>query len=125
MPGTPAALGADQAEILDHLAFLVQVHGLARGLRRHLAVVEEVRLAVDVQGHEAAAADVAGFGVGDRQGEGGGDRGVDRVAAGLEDLRGDFGAVLIGRGDRAGGQIGGKGGRNGAGQGHAQSYRFQ
>lgn len=55
-------LGADQAEVLDHLALVVQVHGLARGLRRHLAVVEEVRLAVHVQGHEAAAADVAGLG---------------------------------------------------------------
>ena len=116
---------AHQAEILDHFAFLVQIHSFAGGLGRHFAVVEEIGFAVDVQRHKAAATDIAGFRVGDRQGKGGGDRRINRVAAGLQNVRGDFCAILIRSGDRAGAQIGGKGGGNGAGQGHAQSYRFQ
>jgi hypothetical protein len=36
--------------------------------------------------HEAASADVAGSGVSDSEGEGYGNRGVDRVAAGAENL---------------------------------------
>lgn len=116
---------AHQAKIFDHFAFLVQIHSFAGGLGRHFAVVEEIGFAVDVQRHKAAAADIAGFRVGDRQGKGGGDRCVDRVAAGPQNLRGDVSAIPIRGGDRTGGEIGGKGGGKGAGQGHAQSYRFQ
>ena len=97
-PGGP---GAHQAEVLDDLAFVVQVHVAAGRLGRHFTVVEEVGFAIHVQGHETAAADVAGLGVGNGQGEGSGHRGVHCVAALLEDVGGDLCTILIGRGHRA------------------------
>ncbi|MCY1541422.1 hypothetical protein D9M68_771130 [compost metagenome] len=108
--GHAGGLGADQAEVLDDFALVILVHGLAGCLGGDFPVVEEVRLAVHVQGHEAAAADVAGFGVGHGQGEGGGDRGIHRVAAGLEHLGGDLGAVFVRRGDGTAFQRGGEDG---------------
>ncbi|MNO95125.1 hypothetical protein D3C76_867590 [compost metagenome] len=93
--------GTDQAQVLDDLALFIQVHVAAGSLGRHFAVVEEVGFAVHVQGHETAAADVAGFGVGHGQGEGGGDSGVDRVTAFLENFGGHLCTILIGCGHRA------------------------
>ncbi len=92
--------GAHQAEVLDHLALIIQKHGLAGGLRRDFPVVQEIRLAVHVQGHETAAADIARLGIGDGQGKGGRYRRVHRVAAVLQDLGGHLGAVFIGSGNR-------------------------
>ncbi len=92
--------GADQAQVLDHLALVVEVHGLAGGLGRDFPVIQKVRLALDIQRHEATAADIARLGVGDGQGEGGRHRGIHRIAAGLEHLSGHLGAVLIRSCDR-------------------------
>ncbi|MNI70843.1 hypothetical protein D3C73_1266800 [compost metagenome] len=93
--GYAGSASADQAEVLDDLALLVQVHVAGRGFGRRFAVVEEVRLAVDEQGHETTATNVPRFRVGHRQGERGGHRGVDGVAAFLQHLRRDIGAVLV------------------------------
>ncbi|ABA53282.1 hypothetical protein BURPS1710b_A0298 [Burkholderia pseudomallei 1710b] len=87
---------AVQAHALDDVAVLVEIHVLRRGERRALAIVEKVRLAAHVDGHEAAAADVARLRIGDGEREGDRDRGVDRVAALPEDLLGRVGAVLVG-----------------------------
>lgn len=51
--------------------------------------------------HEAAAAEVAGEGVDDGQREAGGDGGVHRVAALLEDFAAGLGGELVGGGDHA------------------------
>ncbi len=88
-----------QAQVLDHFAFVIQVH-VARGrLGRHFTVVKEVGLAVHEQRHEAPTANVAGFGVSHCQRECGGYRGIDRVAAFFQDIGGYLGAILIRRGD--------------------------
>jgi hypothetical protein len=97
---------ADRAHAFDDVALVIEIHVGRRGLRRALAIVEEVRLAVHVQRHETAAADVARFGIGDRQREGDGDRCVDGIAAFLEDLFGGVGAVFVGDGNRGCGEDG-------------------
>jgi len=62
-------------------------HGLGRGQRRALAEIEESRAAVlEADGHEAAAADIAGIGIDDSQRVADGDRGIDSVAALLENF---------------------------------------
>ncbi len=98
--GHAGGLGADQAQVLDYLALVVEVHGLAGGLGRDFPVIEKVRLALDIQRHEATTADIARLRVGDGQSEGGRHCGIHRVAAGLEHLGGHLGAVLVGCGDR-------------------------
>jgi hypothetical protein len=62
------------------------VHGAGPGV-----VVDEV----------AASADAGGVGLGDTEGGGGGDGGVDGVAALLEDLDPGGGGVRVDAGDRA------------------------
>ncbi len=59
-----------QAHAFDHVAPGIEVHVARRGRGRRLAVVEELRGAIDVGQHEAAAAKVAGFRVGHGQYEG-------------------------------------------------------
>ena len=97
----------DQAEVLDDLALVVQVHVACGGLGRDFAVVEEVRLAIDEQGHEAATADVTGLRVSHRQGEGGRHCRVYRVAALFQNIGGHLCTILIGGGHRAALQRGG------------------
>jgi hypothetical protein len=79
------------------LPFSIQVHVAARRLGRGFAVVEEVGFALHEQGHEAASADVACFGVGHGQRKGGGDGGINGVAALFQDLRRHLRAILVGR----------------------------
>jgi len=72
---------------VGQVARLVDVHFRRRAARRLLAVVEgEPRVVGHPGDHEAAAADVTGRGVHDREGELGGDRRVHRVAAVPQDL---------------------------------------
>ncbi|MCY1178832.1 hypothetical protein D9M73_192040 [compost metagenome] len=106
---TGYACGAcpDQAEVLDDLALVVQVHVARGGLGRNFAVVEEVRLAIDKQGHEAATADITGLWVSHRQGEGGRYCRVHRVAALFQNIGGHLCTILIGGGHRAALQGGG------------------
>src|SRR6202030_3664495 len=73
---------ADRARVRNDLTGRVEVHAGGRAPRGALAVVEEVGLAVEEHGGKAAAAEVAGFRIGDREGEGNRYRGVDRVPAG-------------------------------------------
>ena len=112
--------GTDQAQALDDVAFVVQVHIAAGGFGGGFAIVEEIGFAIDVHRHKPATADIAGFGVGHGQGKGGGNCGVDGVAAFFENLCGHFGAVLIGCGDCAAVQGDGirrRAGRDGSRQG--------
>ena len=93
MPGTPTERWLLWWRSKSYLPSFIHIVGFDAG-RRHLAEVEgrggAVGGAVD---DEAAAADVAGGGMGDGQREGGGDRAVDGVAALAHhlpaDLRGD------------------------------------
>jgi hypothetical protein len=89
---------AGDADRLDALACLglrlavgVDVHVVGRGGGGRLAEVERAGLALDAHDGEASAADVAGGGVGDREREGGRDRGIGGVAAGGEDVAADVG----------------------------------
>ncbi len=85
--GDSAGLVADEGHAGDDVALGVEVHVAAGGGGGLFAVVEEVGFAVLVADeHEAAAADVAGRGIDDGEGEANGDGGVDGVAALLEDL---------------------------------------
>ncbi|MNN17130.1 hypothetical protein D3C81_1303030 [compost metagenome] len=93
--------GADQAQVFDDLAFFIQVHIAAGGLGRRFSVVEEVRFAVHVQGHETTTANITGFGVGHSQGEGGGDCGVYCVTAFFHYIGSYLCSILIGRSHRA------------------------
>ncbi len=97
----------DQAEVFDDLALVVQVHVARGSLRRDLAVVQEVGLAVDEQGHEPTTADVTGLRVGHGQGEGGCHGGVYRVATLFQNISGYLCTILIGRSHCAALQRGG------------------
>ena len=79
------------------LAALVEEH-VARGRgRRGFAVVDRDGLAArrDVDQHEPAAADVAGLRMGHGKSEADRDRGVDRVAALLQDVHPDAAGELL------------------------------
>jgi hypothetical protein len=100
--GAEAAVGelhaADRAGDGDRpvgeLGFLLGVHPRGRGGGGALAVVDGHGGALAGGGtdeHEPAAGDVAGEGVGGLEGEGGGDGGVDGVAAASEDVAADIG----------------------------------
>ena len=67
--------------------------------------------------HEAAAAQVAGLGVHDREGQTGGDRRVDRVAPGGEDVQADLRRIGVRGRDHA------LGGRDGFGVGRERPVR--
>ena len=70
--------------------------------RRHLAVVDGGAAAVrQPDHHEPAAADVAGGGMGDAERERDGNRGIDRVAAALQDRDADVAGVGLRAGDCA------------------------
>ena len=85
----------EHAEALDHVAVLVEIHVAIRRGRRRLAIIDERILAIHADQHEAAAADVAGFGIGHCQGETGRDAGVDCIATCREDALADVGTVAI------------------------------
>ncbi len=79
------------------LAFLVE-EGFARHRgRRGLAIVDGDRLVArrQMHQHEAAAADVAGLRMRHRERESDRNRGIDRVAAGFEDIDADTGRELL------------------------------
>ncbi len=97
----------DQAEVLDNFALVIQVHVARGGLWRHFAVIEEVRLAVDEQGHEPATTNVAGFRVSHRQGEGSGHRGIHRVTTLFQNIGSHLCTILIRGSHRATLQRGG------------------
>ena len=71
--------------------------------RGALAVVEEVAVALEVHGGEAAAAQVARLRVGDGQHEGDRDRRIDRIAPTGQHLGGDLRGVRVRRCDRSAG----------------------
>ena len=79
------------------LALLVEEHVARHRGRRGLAVVDRDRLvaAREMHQHEAAAADIAGLRMRDGEREADRDRGVDRVAACLQDLDADARGVLL------------------------------
>ena len=74
----------------------VEVHVGGGGGGGLLAVVDEVGVAgVHADEHEAAAAEVAGLGKDDGEGEPDGDGRVDRIAAGLQDFDAGVGGVVV------------------------------
>ena len=74
----------------DDVALGVLEHGGGGGGRGFFTKIEEGRAAVrEPEGHEAAAADIAGLGVGDGQGVADGDGGIHGVAALAEDIGAD------------------------------------
>ena len=81
----PDGKSADGAGVGDDVAGGVEVHVGGRGERSLLAVVNEnVFTGVLVDEHESSAAEVAGERVDHGESEADGDRGVDGVAAGLQ-----------------------------------------
>ena len=109
LPGTPAARWpvAESVRRVSPLASRYMSRLAAAGAVSRKSSAWPV--AVDARDHEAAAADVAGARVDDRERERRGDRGVDRVAAVAQHLEPDFGgerrvghhhAVRAGRGGR-------------------------
>ncbi len=73
-----------------------------RGEGRLLAEIEEGLSAVgELQRHEAAAAEIAGRRIDDGERIADRDRGVDGVAAALEDVDADLGREVLGRHDHA------------------------
>ena len=90
VPGTPMA----SAELRDFcgsaLPSRVEKRFGVDRCRRGLAIIDGDILAVGaVDHHEAAAADIAGARIGHGQGEGCGDRGVDGIAAPLQNIGAD------------------------------------
>ena len=79
------------------IALRVEEHGRRGGRRRGLAIVDgDVAVAVgEMDHHEAAAADIAGARIGDRERKADRHRGIDRVAAAVEDLDADAGGALL------------------------------
>ena len=69
----------------------IEKHRGRGGGRRGLAIVDGDVLIVfrQMDHHEAAAADIAGARISDGERKGGGDRGVDRIAAAIQDLDAD------------------------------------
>lgn len=111
----------DHAGILDDRALVVQVHIPASAGRCCFAVVEERRLAVQVDHHEATAAEIAGLRVGDRKHEGSRDGRIDGVATTLDDVHRGVRSVLVGR--RHGRARVGRRGAAGRGNGQEQGQR--
>ena len=106
--GDSAGLVADERHAGDDVALGVEVHVAAGGGGGLFAVVEEVGFAVLVADeHEAAAADVAGCGVDDGEGEADGYGCVDGVAALFEDGDAGVGGVVLDGDDHG---VGGAGG---------------
>ena len=81
-----------------NIAVFVQVHIARCGFWCHFSVVQKVRLTVDVDSHKAAAADVAGFRIGDRQRKLRSNGGINRIAALFQHVYGNLGAELVGHG---------------------------
>ena len=82
----------------DHVAVAVEVHVGRRGERGGLAEIDERLAAVgELDGHEAAAADVAGRGEHHAERVADGDRRVDGVAALLQDVDADLGREVLAR----------------------------
>ena len=96
---TEALVRGPEAGVADGIALLIEIHVSRGGGRRGLAVVEKGGLAVHVQRHEPATADIAGI----RQGHGEHERRRDcrvyRIAAVLEDAGGDGRGVGFRAGD--------------------------
>ena len=90
----------DDAGVLDDLALAVQVHVTCGGGWRRLAVIQAGRLAVVIDQHETAAAEIAGFGIGHGQHECRGHGRIHGIAAVLHHFHGGTRAVLVGRGNR-------------------------
>ena len=86
---------ADERCPFDHLAISIEVHVPIRRERRCLAIVEKGRLTVQVGQHKAAAANIAGNGIGNRERKADGDSRVDGIAAITQDLLGHQCAVPV------------------------------
>ncbi len=89
-----SALGA---QALDDVTVLVEVHAAGGGERRLLAEIQEGAAPVgELDGHEAAAAEVARGGVDHRQRIADRDRSIDGVAAALQDVDADLRREVLG-----------------------------
>ena len=89
----------DQAGVGDVVALRIEVHIAARTPGCGFAKVEEAVRSLVMQGDETAAAQISGFGIGDREHEGGSDGCIDGVAALAQYSLGDFSAMIIGNRD--------------------------
>ena len=108
-----------QSGLCTTLPCAVLHHVRGGGAGGLFAEIEEGAAAVgEAEGHEAAAADVAGRGVDDGQRVADGDGGVYRVAALAEDVGADVRGEVLGGDDHAvgGGNWGRVGGQGGGGQ---------
>ena len=86
----------------DRVAAGIEVHGGRRRGGRGLAEIDEGGASVmEADGHEPAAAKIAGFGEGDRQRIADGNGGIDRIAAGLEHVDPGLGRQPVGADDHA------------------------
>jgi len=82
--------------LADHVARGVEVHARRGSERRLLAEIEEGLAAVgELQGHEAAAAEVAGRGIDDCERVADRDRGIDGVAAPSQHLDAGLGRQVL------------------------------
>ena len=89
---------ARRAQPLDDVAVLVQEHVARRRTGRFLTKVEKLFSAIGKQdGHEAAAAEIAGGRIDHGQRISHRDRSIDRIAAALEDVDADPGRKVLGR----------------------------
>ena len=86
----------------DRIAVRIEVHGGRRRGGRGLAEIDEGGAPVmEANGHEPAAAKIAGLGKGDRQRIADGNGGIDRIAAGLEHVDPGLGRQPVGADDHA------------------------
>ena len=88
---------AVQAQAWNHVAACVQVHGGSSSAGSFFAIVDKVGLAIHVNGHEAAAANVAGRWQGDCQRETDRHACIDGVTALFKNLLGSLCAKLVRR----------------------------
>ena len=96
VPGTPTASPLSRDFVGSGLPLASRNMVARRRRRRGLAIVDgDVAVAFgEMDHHEAAAAEIAGARIGDREREADRHRRVDRVAAAVEDLDADAGGAL-------------------------------
>ena len=92
---------ANKRRIGNGFALRIEIHVTGGCLRRHFAEVQEGRLVSHLQRDKPATAEIARFGVGDRQGECGSDGCIDGVTASAHDGFGDIRAVSVRCGNRS------------------------
>jgi hypothetical protein len=123
------AISADRAQAFDDMSVLVEEHVAARGTWRLLAKIEEGLTPIGkLDGHEAAAAEIAGGRIDHGERISDRDRSIDGIAATLENVDPDIGRKVLCRDHHAmfgghgplGGGVGGSGERQRAQAGKAE-----